>query len=177
MGTVSTVQCSGLVERLKCLHQTTDEMGLKQWLQRELEGYEDASALPWYRIIECRQRGLFQHAHSGRQQTCQINEQALSQRDLAQVRFLLLRGPLVAYLDCHALVLERWPNELLQEYRQILIPEHTCMHAWKEPVVSIKDKLVLDVDQMLQEYVPTMSREMDCCNLSLRAIQHRRWQI
>ncbi len=93
------------------------------------------------------------------------------------MRFLLLRGPLVAYLDCHALVLERWPNELLQEYRQILIPEHTCMHAWKEPVVSIKDKLVLGVDQMLQEYVPTMSREMDCCNLSLRAIQHRRWQI
>jgi len=66
---------------------------------------------------------------------------------------------------------------LLEEYRQILIPEHTCMHAWKEPVVSIKDKLVLGVDQMLQEYVPTMSREMDCCNLSLRAIQHRRWQI
>jgi hypothetical protein len=33
------------------------------------------------------------------------------------------------------------------------------------------------VDHMLQEYVPAMSNEMDCCNLSLRAIQHRRWQI
>ena len=96
---------------------------------------------------------------------------------MAQIRFIFLRGPLIAYLDCHALVLERWPEELLEEYRAILIPEHTCIHAWKEPIVSIRDKLVLGVDNMLQEYVPTMSREMECCNLSLRAIQHRRWQI
>ncbi len=177
MGTVSTIQCGDLVERLRYLYQTTDEAGLKQWLQRELEGYEEEAALPWYRIIECRQRGLFQHVSSGRQHTCQINEQALNQRDLTQVRFLFLRGPLMAYLDCHALVLERWPEALLEEYRMILIPEHTCMHAWKEPVVSIKDKMVLGVDHMLQEYVPAMSNEMDCCNLSLRAIQHRRWQI
>ena len=177
MGTLSTIQCGGLVERLRGLYLTSLEVGLKQWLQRELEGYEDEAALPWYRIIECRQRGLFEHAINGRQQTCQINEQTLSQRDLAQIRFIFLRGPLIAYLDCHALVLERWPEELLEEYRAILIPEHTCIHAWKEPIVSIRDKLVLGVDNMLQEYVPTMSREMECCNLSLRAIQHRRWQI
>lgn len=46
---------------------------------------------------------------SGKQQTCQINEQTLNQRDLAEIKFLFLRGPLIAYLDCHALVLERWP--------------------------------------------------------------------
>lgn len=64
----------------------------------ELDGYENDAALPWYRIIECRQRGLFQHAINGCQQTCQINEQTLSQRDLAQIRFIFLRGPLIAYL-------------------------------------------------------------------------------
>ena len=111
MGTLSTIQCGGLVERLRGLYLTSLEVGLKQWLQRELEGYENDAALPWYRIIECRQRGLFQHAINGRQQTCQINEQTLSQRDLAQIRFIFLRGPLIAYLDCHALVLERWPKK------------------------------------------------------------------
>ena len=177
MGTLSTIQCGGLVERLRGLYQTSLEVGLKQWLQRELEGYEDEAALPWYRIIECRQRGLFQHLASGRQQTCQINELAIGQRDLADIKFLLLRGPLCAYIDCHALVLERWPDALLNEYSELLIPDHTCLHAWKEPLVSIRDKLVLGVDQMLQEYVPTMSREMSDCHLSLRAIQHRRWHI
>ena len=177
MGTLSTIQCGGLVERLRGLYLTSLEVGLKQWLQRELEGYEDEAALPWYRIIECRQRGLFQHLASGRQQTCQINELAIGQRDLADIKFLLLRGPLCAYIDCHALVLERWPDALLNEYSELLIPDHTCLHAWKEPLVSIRDKLVLGVDQMLQEYVPTMSREMSDCHLSLRAIQHRRWHI
>ena len=177
MGTVSTIQCGELVERLKWLHQTTLELSLKQWLQRELDGYAEADPLPWYRIVECRQRGLFQNIRNGRQQTCQIHDQALSQRDLADVKFLFVRGPLDAYLDCHALVLERWPDALLQEYRLLLIPEHACKHAWKEPIVSVKEKLVLGVDHMLQEYVPTMSREMENCNLSLRAIQHRRWQV
>lgn len=69
------------------------------------------------------------------------------------------------------------PEVLLQEYQLTLIPDHTCKHAWKEPIVSVKDKLVLGIDHMLQEYVPTMSREMSACNLSLRAIQHRHWQI
>lgn len=177
MGGLSTMQCGGLVERLRCLHQTALDTGLKLWLQRELEGYEPSSPLPWYRIIECRQRGLFQHLGTGRQHTCQINELTISQRDLADIKFLQVRGPLLAYLDCHALVLERWPDPLLSEYSKLLIPEHACLHAWKEPLVSIRDKLVLGVDQMLQEYVPTMSREMSDCHLSLRAIQHRRWQI
>ena len=177
MGGLSTMQCGGLVERLRWLHQTALDTGLKLWLQRELDGYEEGALLPWYRIIECRQRGLFQHLASGRQQTCQINELAIGQRDLADIKFLLLRGPLCAYIDCHALVLERWPDALLNEYSELLIPDHTCLHAWKEPLVSIRDKLVLGVDQMLQEYVPTMSREMSDCHLSLRAIQHRRWHI
>lgn len=177
MGMLSTVQCGEMVDRLKWLHQTTLENGLKLWLQRELAGYADLDPLPWYRIVECRQRGLFQNIRSGKQQTCQINEQTLNQRDLAEIKFLFLRGPLIAYLDCHALVLERWPEVLLQEYQLTLIPDHTCKHAWKEPIVSVKDKLVLGIDHMLQEYVPTMSREMAACNLSLRAIQHRHWQI
>ena len=46
MGMLSTVQCGELVERLKWLHQTTLENGLKQWLQRELAVLKDASSLP-----------------------------------------------------------------------------------------------------------------------------------
>lgn len=177
MSKLSTIQCTDLLERMHCLYQTAREASLKQWLQRELEGYEEMDALPWYRIIECRQRGLFIHAHSGRQRTCHIHDDSLGQRDLNQVKFLLLRDPVSAYLDCHGLVLERWPDELLDAYRRQLIPDHICLHAWREPLGSVKEQLLLGVDHMLQEYLPAMAREMKQCNKSLRAIQHRHWQI
>ena len=95
MGMLSTVQCGEMVERLKWLHQTTLENGLKQWLQRELAGYADLDPLPWYRIVECRQRGLFQNIRSGKQQTCQINEQTLSfiPKLLGMLLTLILAGP------------------------------------------------------------------------------------
>ena len=47
--------------------------------------------------------------------------------------FLLIRGPLSSYLDSHSPTLERWPDTLLREYSQHLIPEHVCLYAWKEP--------------------------------------------
>lgn len=174
---LSTVQCGAMMERLRCLYQTARETSLKQWLQRELEGYHEMDALPWYRIVECRQRGLFLHTHSGHQQTCQIHDKALGQRDLNQLKFLLLRGSLDSYVECHTLELERWPDEILAAYSQQLIPGHVCLHAWREPLVPVREQLIRGVDLMLQEYVPAMRREMCECNLSLRAIQHRRWHI
>ena len=51
MSKLSTIQCTDLLERMHCLYQTAREASLKQWLQRELEGYEEMDALPWYRII------------------------------------------------------------------------------------------------------------------------------
>lgn len=177
MSKLSTIQCSDLIVRMHCLYQTAREASLKQWLQRELEGYAQMDALPWYRVLECRQRGLFIHSRSGRQRTCHIHDDSLGQRDLNEVKFLLLRGPVAAYLDCHPLELERWPDELLEAYRRQLIPDHICLHAWREPVDSVKQRLLQGVDHMLQEYLPAMANEMCESNRSLRAIQHRHWQI
>jgi len=177
MGVLSAIKCGELVERMQCLRHTAHEPGLKQWLERELDGYQEMDSLPWYRIIECRQRGLFLHVASGRQRTCQIHEQSLSQRHLNLVRYLQVRGPLCDYLECHALVLERWPDELLHAYSQLLIPEHICLHAWKEPVGSVKERLIYGVENMLKEYLPGMEREMSECGRSLRAIHHRHWHI
>ncbi len=177
MRVLSTIKCGELVERLQSLHHTAREAGLRQWLQRELEGYQEMDSLPWYRVVECRQRGLFLHVASGRQRTCQIHEEALCQRHLNVVKFLQARGPLSDYLDCHALVLERWPDELLQAYSQLLIPEHLCLHAWKEPVLPVKEQLLHGVESMLKEYLPGMENEMRECGRSLRAIHHRHWRI
>ena len=173
----STPQCDHLLSRLRCLNQTIRDAGLKLWLQRELEGYDPLSSLPWYRVLECRQRGLFRDRRTGRQHTSHINEGAIAQRDLGAVRFLLLRSPLASYLHGHPLELERWPAALLDQYHAQLIPEMTCLCAWKEPLLPVRETLIRGVDHVLDEYAPTLSHQLVECHRSLRAIQHRHWQI
>lgn len=177
MATFSVPQCDHLLCRLHGLQQTVSDEGLRLWLRRELEGYDVLSSLPWYRVLECRQRGLFLDRHSGRQHTCHIHEGSLQQSDVGGVRFLLLRGPLTDYLHGHPLELERWPTLLVDKYHAQLIPGMTCLYAWKEPLLPVRDTLIRGVDHVLQEYAPTLSHQLAECHRSLRAFQHRHWQI
>lgn len=96
--------------------------------------------------------------------------------DLGAVRFLLLRSPLASYLHGHPLELERWPAALLDQYHAQLIPEMTCLCAWKEPLLPVRETLIRGVDHVLDEYALT-SHQLVECHRSLRAIQHRHWQI
>ncbi|WP_024871824.1 hypothetical protein [Tolumonas lignilytica] len=177
MGQTTPIRCDELLRQLEHLQHTAQDSSLLLWLQRELEGYEANDELPWYRIMECRQRGLFMDRNTAHQQTCQINEKCLCQRDMERVRFLLIRGPLSSYLDCHAPTLERWPDSLLREYSQHLIPDQVCLYAWKEPIVSVREHLLMGVSSVLKQYVPSMCREMENANRSLRSLQHRQWWV
>ncbi len=177
MGQTTPIRRDELLRQLEHLYHTVQDPSLLLWLQRELEGYDETDELPWYRILECRQRGLFMHPGTAHQHTCQINDKCLCQRDLERVRFLLIRGALHNYLDCHTATLERWPDALLREYSQSLIPEHICLYAWKEPIVSIKDHLITGISCVLKQYVPSMCREMENPNRSLRSLQHRHWWV
>lgn len=179
MSILTKMQCSSMVDRLNSLRHTAMDEHLKTWLEHELDGYAEQDPLPWYRIAECRQRGLFTqdgevHEHH---ETCQIHDQSLSQHDLAKVKFLLLRAPVSVYLNTHNPVLERWPMLMLVEYQHHLIPGQTCLHAWQEPLVCVRDRLMHGIEQMLQEYNPDMCDELCHGQHSLRCIQHKHWQI
>jgi len=177
MGQTTPIRSDELLRQLEHLRHTAQDASLLLWLQRELDGYDAVDELPWYRIMECRQRGLFMAHDAAHQQTCQINEKCLCQRDMERVRFLLVRGPLESYLDCHNPTLERWPDTLLREYSHHLIPEHVCLYAWKEPIASVREHLLLGVSSVLKQYIPSMCREMENPNRSLRTIQHRQWWV
>jgi hypothetical protein len=177
MGQTTPIRSDELLRQLEHLRHTAQDPSLLLWLQRELEGYDASDELPWYRIMECRQRGLFMQHGTAHQQTSQINEKCLCQRDMERVRFLLIRGPLSSYLDSHSPTLERWPDTLLREYSQHLIPEHVCLYAWKEPIASVREHLLLGISSLLQQYIPSMSREMENPNRSLRSLQHRQWWV
>lgn len=123
MGQTTPIRSDELLRQLEHLRHTAQDTSLLLWLQRELEGYDASDELPWYRIMECRQRGLFVQHGTAHQQTSQINEKCLCQRDMERVRFLLIRGPLSSYLDSHSPThwnVGRIP--LLREYSQHLIP-------------------------------------------------------
>ena len=177
MGQKAQIRSDELLRQLEHLRHTAQDPSLLLWLQRELEGYDVNDELPWYRIMECRQRGLFMQHGTAHQHTCQINEKCLCQRDMEQVRFLLVRGPLASYLECHTPTLERWPDTLLLEYSKHLIPEHVCLYAWKEPIDSVREHLLLGISSLLKQYVPSMHREMENPNRTLRSIQHRHWSV
>ncbi|MFB0974532.1 MAG: hypothetical protein QMB71_00185 [Tolumonas sp.] len=177
MGQTTAIRSDELLRQLENLQHTVQDPSLLIWLQRELEGYDINDELPWYRIMECRQRGLFMHQGTAHQHTYQINEKCLCQRDMELVRFLLLRGPLSSYLDCHTPTLERWPDSLLREYSQHLIPEHVCLYAWKEPIASVREHLLTGICSLLKQYVPSMGPEMENPNRSLRCLQHRHWWV
>lgn len=181
-----------LLRHLEHLLQHTSDDNLRTWLHNELIGYEPEAKLPWYRILECRQKGLFLHHATTRQETCQINERCLGQRDMERVRFLLLRGPLSDYLNNHHKTLERWPESLLHEYSQNLIPEHICLYAWKEPLVCVRDHLLMGIHGLLQEHDGTPAcdcgqpradeqqeteTEIETPQRSARHMQHRQWWV
>lgn len=145
-----------LLRHLKGLLEATTDPQIHAWLAKELDGYMAEDELPWYRILECRQKGLFLHQATTKQQTCQINERCLGQRDMERIKYLLLRGPLSDYLNNHNKTLERWPQSLLHEYSRSLIPEHLCLYAWKEPLVCVRQHLLTGIDGLLQEYAPRL---------------------
>ncbi len=177
MSQTTAIRSDELLRQLENLRHTAQDPSLLLWLQRELEGYGISDELPWYRIMEYRQRGLFMQQGTAHQHTYQINEKCLCQRDMEQVRFLLIRGPLSRYLDSHTPTLERWPDSLLLEYSKYLIPEHICLYAWKEPVASIREHLLQGICSLLKQYVPSMPRELESPNRSLRGLQHRHWSV
>lgn len=167
-----------LLRQLENLLHTAEDPCLIAWLQRELEGYDKYDELPWYRIMKCRQRGLFMADNSSHQHTSQIDENSLCKQDIEKIRFMMVRGPLADYIGCcHTPTLERWPDALLLEYSRSLIPHNTCLYAWKEPIESIKTSLMKGICSVLKQYVPSMSHDMEHPNRSLRSLQHRQWWI
>ncbi|MDO2949519.1 hypothetical protein [Aeromonas simiae] len=163
-----------ILDQLRSMQHQVQTPECRHWLEQELEGYSATSPLPWYRIVPCRQRGHFIELATGKQLTCHIGSQALSQRDLAQVQFIYAREPAAYYLCQHGPELEPWPDELLHAYQDVLIPGHFCLHAWHEPLSSLRLQLLEGLSRFMEEY-PRCA-----CTKPLqgfKAMQHRHWHF
>lgn len=146
----------------------------RHWLEQELEGYSLSSPLPWYRIVPCRQRGHFLDLKTGKYLTCHINSQTLSQRDLAQIQFIYAREPAAHYLLQRNSGIEPWPDQLLEDYQEQLIPGHLCLQAWHEPVISLREQMMEGIDHFICEY-PKHAALLP--QHSFKALRHQHWHI
>ncbi|ENY71790.1 hypothetical protein [Aeromonas diversa] len=171
---VASKSSGAILEQLRSMQELVQTPECRHWLEQELGGYAATSVLPWYRIIACRQRGHFIDLDSGKHLTCHIGNQALSQRDLAKVQFIYAREPAAYYLCQHGPELEPWPDELLQAYQGVLIPGHFCLHAWHEPLGSLRLQIAQGLVHFMAEYPK-------CANMTaqhgLKAMQHRHWHF
>lgn len=165
---------SAILRQLRSMQDQVQTPECRHWLQQELEGYSATSPLPWYRIIPCRQRGHFIDLTSGKHLTCHIGNQALSERDLAKVQFIYAREPAAYYLCQHGPELEPWPDSLLQIYRNTLIPGHLCLHAWHEPIASIRLQIMEGLSSFIEQYPR-------CAHMKpshgFKAMQHKDWHF
>jgi hypothetical protein len=130
--------------------------------------------LPWYRIIACRQRGHFLDLKTGKSLTCHIGSQTLSQRDLAQIQFIYAREPAAHYLLHHDSGIESWPEQLLEEYQEQLIPGHICLQAWHEPVSSLRSQLMEGIEHFISEYPKHAALQTQH---GFKALRHQHWHI
>ena len=146
----------------------------RHWLTQELEGYSASSHLPWYRIVACRQRGHFLDLKTGKYLTCHINSQTLCQRDLAHIQFIYAREPAAHYLMQHNSGIKSWPEQLLNNYKELLIPGHICLQAWQEPVISLREQLMEGVEHFMCEYPRHAALQPQ---RSLKALRHQHWHI
>ncbi|MGL5286076.1 hypothetical protein SAMN05880558_111135 [Aeromonas sp. RU39B] len=171
---LATKPSGAILDQLRSMQNQVQTPECRHWLQQELEGYSETAPLPWYRIISCRQRGHFIDLGSGKHMTCHIGNQALSQRDLASVQFIYARDPVAAYLSYSGPELEPWPEELLQAYQGVLIPGHLCLHAWHEPISSLRCQITEGLRQFMEEY-PRCAHATT--SHGFKAMQHRHWHF
>lgn len=171
---LAVTQSEDLLLQLEGLLNEVQTPECRFWLAQELEGYEFSSHLPWYRIIPCQQRGYFLDLESGKYLTSVIHSQTLNQRDVARIRFIYARKPAAYYLKRHNSGIEPWPEQLLEDYREQLIPGHVCLQAWHEPVISLREQLMEGIEHFIREYPKLAANQPQ---QGFKALQHQHWRI
>ena len=171
---LATKPSRALLTQLESMLDEVQTPECRHWLEQELEGYSLCSPLPWYRIVACRQRGHFLDLKTGKYLTCHINSQTLSQRDLAQIQFIYAREPAAHYLLQRNSGIEPWPEQLLEDYQEQLIPGHLCLQAWHEPVSSLRSQLMEGIEHFISEYPKHAALQPQH---SFKALRLQHWHI
>lgn len=140
-----------------CLDQSAikADPALHQWLQYEQQGYPEGTKLPEYRMVNCRQQGLFTDSDHRHQHLEYINDNSLQTKHRCQLRYMAMPLPLNQYIEVSQVTRTLWPEKLVEFYAQELIPDMTCLQAWQvldnPPVSRMLAGILYELRQRLQQ--------------------------
>ncbi|MFM2480709.1 hypothetical protein [Celerinatantimonas sp. YJH-8] len=121
-------------ELLECCLSASEinqNQGLKQWLTYEQNSYPDQVPLPRFRMVDCRQQGLFIDPENQHQHLEYIHDNTLPARHRCQLHYMAMRQPLCQYIEMSQVIRTPWPEEILCMYSHELIPGMHCLQAWQ----------------------------------------------
>jgi AbiTii len=133
-----TESIAALLRRCKVLAARLGSAQLGEWVERELNGYEDAKDLPPYRILSVRSLGHFTGAFGSGLRNAPIPRSCIPEDYRHWVDVSNLMQPIRAYED---LVREGgasgsftvpWPADLVAIVGQGIYERMNCLGAWQE---------------------------------------------
>ncbi|WP_432455463.1 MULTISPECIES: AbiTii domain-containing protein [unclassified Agarivorans] len=147
---MSAVSCSPkLITLLEAVLQTALQQArtlniddLAQWSEHELNGYGDFAHFPDYRIVECKQFGIFEKAQQSLQHFEQIHDDCLNERDRCRLRYLHIQPALSQCLNNQEETQRAWPTLILANYAEGIIPGYRCVRAWQSYHKPLQERLI-----------------------------------
>ncbi|GDY27348.1 hypothetical protein AHAT_32380 [Agarivorans sp. Toyoura001] len=115
---------------------------LELWLEHELNGYGDFAHFPDYRIVECKQLGIFVKPQQELQHFEQIHDDCLNERDRCRLRYLHIQEPLLECLNKQDEIQRPWPLRILASYANDIIPGYSCVRAWQSYHEPLNDRFI-----------------------------------
>jgi len=132
----ANVDVSVVLRKCKVLAARLGNPNLAEWVEDELNGYEDAESLPEYRVIQTHSKGHFAGYAGSRLQNADIPISCIPKEYREQMSASYMMQPISAYVS----LLERSDGDNLQEpwnpdftamYGQKIYQHMNCMQAWK----------------------------------------------
>ncbi len=132
----STTDISTLLRKCKILAARLGNAKFQEWVDSELNGYDEIESLPEYRILHVESRGHFAGAFGSSLQHTPIPPSCLPNEFRDQITKSYLMAPISAYSSLinkkeNNNVQEPWPADVVALYGSQIYKNMNCLSAWK----------------------------------------------
>ena len=164
--TDSSIPLSDILRKFKILANILKNEQLEKWIEHELNGYDDISKLPDYRIIHINAKGIFRN--SAYQLTSHIAPISLDEKYKFWAETAYIREPIISIENLanndDPTVKAQWPPDLIAFLQdKELVQGYYLMDAWQEisigqllSILNIVRTKVLDFILELKSSIPEL---------------------
>mgnify|MGYP001221516710 CR=1 FL=1 len=133
--TASKTDVPALLRKCKILAARLGNAKFKEWIDFELNGYQDKHNLPTYRIIKTKSYGDFCGLFGSGGKNLPIPPACIPEEFREYITTLYLMAPVSSYSELLSSpdgnFREHWPEDLVVYYGQNIYENMNCVNAWK----------------------------------------------